>query len=75
MYKYFIYSKPAGEKRFLLTNIDTGTVGIGKLYAPRYTQEHLEALKEYLGLMADKYVGSVFQIRKLDGKTVVYTTK
>ncbi len=72
-YDYFVYSRPAGEKRFLLTNLHEGTVGIKKLYAPRYQGKHLEQIKEMLNLVAAENPGAVFQLRKLDGKTVVYT--
>lgn len=71
---FFVYSRPAGEKRFALTDLARGTVGLGKIYAPRYRAEQLEPLKKWLDLAAATYPGAVFQIRRLDGKTVVYTT-
>ena len=46
-FDYFVYSRPAGERRFTLTDLARGTVGLG----------------------------TVFQVRRLDGKTVVYTTR
>lgn len=72
-YDYFIYSRPAGAKRFLLTNIHEGTVGLNKMYAPRYKEMHLERIKEMLDLVAAENPGAIFQLRKLDGKRVVYT--
>lgn len=71
---YFVYSRPAGEKRFLLTNLREGTVGIKKIYAPRYKEKHLEQIKVMLDIVAAENPGAVFQLRKLDGKRVVYTT-
>lgn len=73
-FDFFIYSRPAGEKRFVLTDLARGTVGLGKIYAPRYRAEQLEPLKKWLDLAAATYPGAVFQVRRLDGKTVVYTT-
>lgn len=73
-FDFFIYSRPAGKKRFVLTDLARGTVGLCKIYAPRYRAEHLEPLKKWLDLAAATYPGAVFQIRRLDGKTVVYTT-
>lgn len=70
---YFVYSRPAGEKRFLLTNLREGTVGMKKFYAPMYKEKHLEQIKEMLDLAAAENPGAVFQLRKLDGKKVVYT--
>lgn len=73
-FDFFIYSRPAGEKRFLLTDLARGTVGMGKAYAPRYRKDQLDWLRQLLDLAAATYPGAVFQIRRLDGKTVVYTT-
>ena len=72
-WKYFIYSRPAGEKRFLLTNLNEGTVGMKKIYAPRYMERDVEKVKLMLDRVADENPGAIFQLRKLDGKTVVYT--
>lgn len=72
-YDYFVYTRPAGEKRFLLTNLSEGTVGMKKFCAPRYKEKHLEQVKEMLDLAAAENPGAVFQLRKLDGKKVVYT--
>ena len=72
MYNYFIYSKPAGEKRFTLTDLQRGTVGLKKVYAPRYSSAHLDGLKKALDYMAAHNPGAQFQIRKLDGKTIIY---
>lgn len=74
-FDYFVYSRPAGERRFALTDLARGTVGLGKFYAPRYRAEQLEPLKKWLDMAAATYPGAVFQIRRLDGKTVVYTTR
>ena len=71
---FFVYSRPVGEKRFALTDLARGTVGLGKIYAPRYRAEQLEPLKKWLDLAAATYPGAVFQVRRLDGKTVVYMT-
>ena len=38
-FDYFVYSRPAGERRFALTDLARGTVGLGKFYAPRYSKE------------------------------------
>lgn len=73
-FDFFIYSRPAGERRFALTDLARGTVGLGKFYAPRYRAEDLEQLKKWLDTAAATYHGAVFQLRRLDGKTVVYTT-
>lgn len=73
-FDFFIYSRPAGEKRFLLTDLARGTVGMGKAYAPRYRKEQLDQLRQLLDLAAATYPGAAFQLRRLDGKTVVYTT-
>ena len=70
---YFVYSRPAGEKRFLLTNLREGTVCMKKFYAPMYKEKHLEQIKEMLDLAAAENPGAVFQLRRLDGKKVVYT--
>lgn len=72
-YDYLVYSRPAGEKRFLLTNLSEGTVGMKKFYAPRYMEKDLEGIKETLDLAAAENPGAVFQLRKLDGKKIVYT--
>ena len=44
-FDYFVYSRPAGERRFALTDLARGTVGLGKFYAPRYSKEQLDQLK------------------------------
>lgn len=67
MYSFFVYSRPAGEKRFLLTDLARGTVGMGKAYAPRYRKDQLD-------LAAAANPGAVFQLRRLNGRSVVYTT-
>lgn len=41
-FDYFVYSRPAGERRFALTDLARGTVGLGKFYAPRYSKEQLD---------------------------------
>lgn len=73
-FDFYIYSRPAGERRFALTDLARGTVGLGKFYAPRYRAEQLEPLKMWLDCAATTYPGAVFQVRRLDGKTIVYTT-
>ena len=47
-FDYFVYSRPAGERRFALTDLARGTVGLGKFYAPRYSKEQLDQLKKWL---------------------------
>lgn len=74
-FDFYIYSRPDGERRFTLTDLARGTVGLGKLYAPRYSKEQLDQLKKWLDMAAATYPGAVFQVRRLDGKTVVYTTR
>lgn len=74
-FDFFIYSRPAGEKRFLLTDLARGTVGMGKAYAPRYRKEQLDQLKQLLDNMVAACPGAAFQLRRLDGKTVVYTAR
>lgn len=74
-FDFYIYSRPDGERRFTLTDLARGTVGLGKFYAPRYSKEQLDQLKKWLDMAAATYPGAVFQIRRLDGKTVVYTTR
>lgn len=74
MFSYYVYSKPNGEKRFLLTDIQRGTIGLKKLFAPRYPSEYLDGLKKALDYMAAQNPGAVFQLRKIDGKTIVYQT-
>ena len=44
-FDYFVYSRPAGERRFALTDLARGTVGLGKFYAPRYSKEQLDQLR------------------------------
>lgn len=73
-YDYFIYSRPSGSRRFLLTNLFQGTVGVNKVYAPRYRECDLPTLKTLLDAAASAYTGAGFQLRRLDGKTVVYST-
>lgn len=73
-FDFYIYSRPAGERRFALTDLARGTVGLGKFYAPRYSKEQLDQLKKWLDMAATTYPGAVFQVRRLDGKTIVYTT-
>lgn len=68
MYSFFVYSRPAGEKRFLLTDLARDTVGMGKAYAPRYRKEQLDQLRQLLDLAAATYPGAAFQLRRLDGK-------
>lgn len=70
---YFVYSKPAGEKRYLLTNPASGTVGMKKFFAPIYPDTVLDKLKDLLDETAAMNPGASFQIRKADGKTVIYT--
>lgn len=74
-FDFFVYSRPAGEKRFLLTDLARGTVDMGKAYAPRYRKEQLNQLRQLLDLAAATYPGAVFQLRRLDGKTVIYTAR
>lgn len=74
-FDFYIYSRPDGERRFTLTDLARGTVGLGKFYAPRYSKEQLDQLKKWLDMAAATYPGAVFQVRRLDGKTVVYTTR
>lgn len=74
MYSFFVYSRPAGEKRFLLTDLSRGVVGVGKVYAPRYKGEYLEQVKAALDMAAAANPGAVFQLRRLNGRSVVYTT-
>ena len=74
MYSFFVYSRPAGEKRFLLTDLARGVVGVGKVYAPRYKGEDLEQVIAVLDMAAAANPGAVFQLRRLDGRSVVYAT-
>lgn len=74
MYSFFVYSRPAGEKRFFLTDLARGTVGMGKAYAPRYRKDQLDQLRRLLDLAAAANPGAVFQLRRLNGRSVVYTT-
>ena len=53
-FEFFIYSRPAGERRFALTDLARGTVGLGKFYAPRYRTEHLEPLRREHQLAHDQ---------------------
>ena len=70
---YYIYSRPAGGKCFQVTDIGRGAVGMKKIHAPFYMERHVEKVKQILDRMADDNPGAVFQLRKADGKTVVYT--
>lgn len=72
-FDYFIYSRPAGESRYLLTDLQRGTVGLKAIAAPRYKEKDLEQIKEILDQFAAENPGASFQLRKLDGKKVVYT--
>lgn len=72
-FDYFIYSRPAGSSRYYLTDMGQGTVGVTKMYAPRYQEKNLERIKELLDRAAADNPGASFQLRKLDGKRVVYT--
>ena len=74
MFSFYVYSRPRGEKRFLLTDIQRGTVGMKKIYAPRYPDAYIDSLIKALDYMATNNPGAIFQLRKLDGKTVVYRT-
>lgn len=74
VYSFFVYSRPAGEKRFLLTDLARGTVGMGKAYAPRYRKDQLDQLRRLLDLAAAANPGAVFQLRRLNGRSVVYAT-
>ena len=75
VYAYWVYSRPAGENRFLLTNINQGAVGIGRFYAPRYKEEHFDKLKDLLETLAFDNPGAIFQIRTIAKKPrTVFTT-
>lgn len=72
-FDYYIYSRPAGSSRYYLTDMGQGTVGVNKFFAPRYQKKNLERIEELLDRAAADNPGASFQIRKLDGKRVVYT--
>lgn len=72
-YAYWVYSRPAGESRYLLTDVRRGAVGVRKINAPRFKEEHLEMLKEALDETAAMNPGASFQIRTIDKGTTVYT--
>lgn len=70
---FYVYSRPVGEKRFLLTDLGRGSVGINKFYAPRYEEENLDRVKDMLDEAAAINPGATFQLRKANGRAVVYT--
>lgn len=72
-YAFFIYAKFPGDKHFYLADLANGAYKVAKLRAPRYKGEDAAALMEALDRTAALNPGADFQLRKLDGKTVVYT--
>lgn len=71
-YAFFIYAKFPGDKKFYLADLIGGAYKVAKLHAPRYKEEDAAALMEALDRAAARNPGADFQLRKLDGKTVVY---
>lgn len=68
-YAYFLYVRFAS--RFTLADVGRGLSGVNKLFAPRYKEKDLEAVKALADEVAAENRCRV-QIRKLNGKTVVY---
>lgn len=66
---YFVYVKLDGEKRFSLANPKTLSCGIGKMYAPRYSEDDLPEIKRWIDA-ANKFPAATWQIRTTDGKKV-----
>ncbi len=71
-FKYFIYARLPGDKSFSLADPAGGKYKLGKFYAPRFREHQLEKLKEFVDLAAATIPGSAFQIRRIDGKRIVY---
>ena len=71
---YFIYARLPGEKKYYLADLGQGTVKVSAMRAPRYPESRLEQLKEALDDAAGENPGSSFQIRRTNGRTVVFTT-
>ncbi len=72
-YKYFVYGCVPGESRFRLVDINRGTIGIKKLYAPRYKEQNLGQIKDMLDDCAAQNPGMTLQLRTLNGRRTVYT--
>lgn len=71
--KYYIYARLPGEKKYYLADLGSGRVKVNSVYAPRYAESRLEEIKEILDEQAGEYPGHSFQIRRINGRTVVYT--
>lgn len=72
-YAFFIYARFPGDTRFFLADLSNGAYKVTKFRAPRYKEQDAPALMEALDRTAALNPGASFQLRKLDGKTVVYT--
>lgn len=72
-YKYFIYGRLPGENRFRLADVGRGAIGVKKMCAPRYQEQHLDRIKNMLDDCAAQNPGVDFQLRTLDGRRAVYT--
>lgn len=72
-YKYFIYGRLPGDSRFRLADVGRGAIGVKKLCAPRYQEQHLDRIKDMLDDCAAQNPGVDFQLRTLDGRRTVYT--
>lgn len=71
-YAFFIYARFPGDTRFYLADLSGGAYKVTKFHAPRYKEQDAPALMEALDRTAALNPGASFQLRKLDGKTVVY---
>lgn len=71
--KYFIYAKFKGEKKYYLADLANGKYMIKAMYAPMYPESRLDEIKEKLDLCAGADLTASFQIRKTNGKSVIYT--
>ena len=66
---YFVYVKLNGEKRFSLSNPHTLAYGVGKVFAPRFTEENLKQLKDWID-KANEIPEAIWQIRTVNGKII-----
>lgn len=71
--KYFIYARMQGDKKYYLANLAEGTYKVKAVYAPMYPESRLEEIKERLDACAAEDPTASFQIRRTDGKRVIYT--
>ena len=71
--KYFIYARMSGDDKYYLANLAEGTYKVKAVYAPMYPESRLEEIKEKLDACAAEDLNASFQIRRTDGKRVVYT--